>query len=216
MRLLYIISIPISMAAVLGGCAAGTTPAPAAPIPSSTSAPRPDVTRLLPSERLPASGAGAEAFELHSPAFAPGIAIPARHTCHGENLSPPLNWSGMPPETQSLALVVDDPDAVKVAGHVWDHWLLFNIPASTSSLSEGVPAQASLPDGSRQGRNSSKGLGYSGPCPPSGQTHSYVFTLYAADVVLDLEPGATKDEVMGALDGHILGKAQLVGQYTSP
>jgi len=160
--------------------------------------------------RLPAE------FELTSSAFQADQPIPVRHTCHGEDLSPLLAW-GQPPEgTQSLVLIMDDPDAVEVAGFVWDHWLLFNIPPEVQSLSEGVPADAENPDGSRHGQNSSRRLGYNGPCPPSGQTHRYVFTLYALDTLLDLKSRASKEEILDAMDGHVLAQAQLVGLYTSP
>jgi Raf kinase inhibitor-like YbhB/YbcL family protein len=113
-------------------------------------------------------------------------------------------------------MIMDDPDAVPVAGRVWDHWVLFNIPPDTTSLPEGLPKDLELADGSRHGRTSSSQTGYTGPCPPSGQTHGYVFTLYAIDTLLDLEPGASKQEVLDAIDGHILAQAQLVGMYTSP
>jgi len=155
-------------------------------------------------------------FELTSGAFEAEQPIPVRHACHGENLSPPLAWNQPPPGTESFVLVMEDPDAVGVVGFVWDHWLLFNVAADVRALSEGIPQDAELPDGSRQGQNSFNQLGYGGPCPPSGQTHGYVFTLYAVDTILELEGGAGKDEILGAIEGHILAQAQLVGLYTSP
>jgi Raf kinase inhibitor-like YbhB/YbcL family protein len=155
-------------------------------------------------------------FDLSSSAFQANQAIPVRYACHGEDLSPPLAWSQPPTGTQSFALIMDDPDAVNVAGFVWDHWLVFNLPANILSLPEGIPPDAELPDGSCYGRNSFKRLGYGGPCPPSGHTHSYVFTLYALDTVLDLEAGASKDEILEAMNSHILGQAELIGSYTSP
>lgn len=155
-------------------------------------------------------------LELTSSAFEAGQTIPTRHACHGENLSPPLAWSEPPAGTASFALVMDDPDAVPVAGFVWDHWVLFNIPSETLSLAEGIPGEATLTDGSRQGQNSSNRLGYGGPCPPGGQRHNYVFKLYAVDTSLDLEPGASKAEILQAMEGHILDQAELVGAYTSP
>lgn len=155
-------------------------------------------------------------FILTSPAFAAKGEIPARHACHGEDLSPELAW-GMPPTgTQSLALIMDDPDAVPVAGRVWDHWVLFNIPPGTAGLAEGLPHEEELADGSVHGRNSSFQSYYAGPCPPSGQTHGYVFTLYALDTRLDLEPGVAKQQVLEAIEGHVLAQTQLVGMYTSP
>ncbi len=111
---------------------------------------------------------------------------------------------------------MDDPDAIPVAGFVWDHWLLFNIPEDARSLPEGIANEKELPNGSSHGTNSFKRLGYGGPCPPSSQTHRYVFTLYALDTILDLEPGATKDQILEAMDGYILGEAKFSGSYTSP
>lgn len=155
-------------------------------------------------------------FILTSPAFAAKGEIPARHACHGEDLSPELAW-GMPPAgTQSLALIMDDPDAVPVAGRVWDHWVLFNIPPGAAGLAEGLPHEEELADGSVHGRNSSFQSYYAGPCPPSGQTHGYVFTLYALDTRLDLAPGVAKQQVLEAIEGHVLAQTQLVGMYTSP
>jgi len=155
-------------------------------------------------------------FQLTSSAFAAEGIIPLRHSGRGEDLSPPLVWSAPPDGTKSLALVMDDADAVPVAGFVWDHWVLFNLPADTTNLPEGVPTIAELLDGSRQGCNSSGGLGYEGPCPPRHRTHRYVFTLYALDRVLGLNPGGTKTELLQAITGHILAQAQLAGRYTSP
>jgi Raf kinase inhibitor-like YbhB/YbcL family protein len=155
-------------------------------------------------------------FELTSSAFQSEQPIPSRHACHGEDLSPPLAWKGVPEGTQSLVLIMDDPDAVAVAGYVWDHWLLFNIPPETKYLPEGISANAELSDGSRHGQNSFRRLGYGGPCPPGGQTHRYSFTLYALDIPLDLESGAIKDDILVAMEGCVLAKAQLIGLYTSP
>ncbi len=177
-----------------------------------TNTPRPTATPSPSTETSPTP----VSFDLTSSAFEAGQPIPVRHTCHGEDLSPPLAWTQAPPATESFVLIMDDPDAVKVVGFVWDHWLLFNVPADVLALSEGIPEDAELPDGSRQGQNSFHRLGYNGPCPPSGQTHTYVFTLYAVDTLLELPAGAGKDEILQALDGHILAQTQLVGSYTSP
>jgi Raf kinase inhibitor-like YbhB/YbcL family protein len=151
-------------------------------------------------------------FELTSTAFAPGQPIPSKYTCNGENVSPPLRWSDPPPGTQSLALICDDPDAP--AG-TWVHWVLYNLPAKTRALLETVPANADLPDGSRQGKNSGGRLGYSGPCPPSG-THRYFFNLYALDTVLGLASGADKSQLLQAMQGHILAQTELMGTYKKP
>jgi Raf kinase inhibitor-like YbhB/YbcL family protein len=151
-------------------------------------------------------------FELTSTAFAPGQPIPSKYTCNGENVSPPLRWSDPPPGTQSLALICDDPDAP--AG-TWVHWVLYNLPSKARALAEAVPANADLPDGSRQGKNSGGRLGYSGPCPPSG-THRYFFKLYALDTVLGLASGADKSQLLPAMQGHILAQTELMGTYKKP
>ena len=185
------------------------------PLPP-TDAPAPTNTTVPATEAAPPPTQPPAPLALSSSAFQADQHIPVRHACHGENLSPPLAWTQPPPGTQSFALVMDDPDAVAVAGYVWDHWLLFNIPADVLSLPEGLPRDGELPDGSRQGMNSNNALGYGGPCPPGGQTHGYVFTLYALDTLLELNAGASKGQILEALDGHILDQAVLVGRYTSP
>jgi Raf kinase inhibitor-like YbhB/YbcL family protein len=149
------------------------------------------------------------ALELESTAFAPGKSIPARYTCDGEDISPPLQWNDPPPGTQSLALIVDDPDAPAGA---WVHWVLYNIPAKSRALQEDISADAELPDSSRHGKNSWGRLGYGGPCPPGG-THRYVFKLYALDTRLNLASGATKKQVLQAMRGHILAQAEMMGMY---
>jgi len=146
---------------------------------------------------------------LQSPAFAPQGAIPAKYSCDGEDVSPPLEWSGAPADTKSFALIVDDPDAPI---GTFNHWILFNIPASVNQLPEGVPRKDTLADGSRQGKTSWRKVGYGGPCPPSG-THRYFFKLYALDTMLNLPAGATKEEVLQAMSGHILATGELMGTY---
>lgn len=148
-------------------------------------------------------------MELKSSAFGYGQSIPVRYTCDGQDISPPLEWTDPPPGTQSFALIMDDPDAPV---GVWDHWVLFNIPPETRSLPEGVPPDPDLAQGGRHGRNSWKRLGYGGPCPPGG-THRYFFRLYALDTVLNLSSGATKKDVLRAMEGHILAQAELMGTY---
>jgi Raf kinase inhibitor-like YbhB/YbcL family protein len=147
---------------------------------------------------------------LTSDAFAAGEAIPVRHTCDGQDLSPPLAWGDLPAGTESLALVVDDPDAPV---RTWVHWVAFSLPAGTTSLPEAVPAGEVLPGGGLQGSNSWQRLAYGGPCPPPGSEHHYVFTLYALDATLDLEAGADKGALLEAMEGHILGQGELVGRY---
>lgn len=149
------------------------------------------------------------AMTLTSSAFVHEDFIPARHACDGDDLSPPLAFSGIPQGTASLALVCDDPDAP--AG-VWDHFILFNLSPATPGLPEGLPATPSYPDGSLSGRNTWGRLGYGGPCPPQG-IHRYYFTLYALDIMLQLSAGAGKQEVLQAAKGHILASATLIGRY---
>ncbi len=148
-------------------------------------------------------------MQLTSPAFNEGEPIPTRYSCDGLDESVPLVWTEPPAGTRSFALIMDDPDAPM---GTWVHWVLYNIPATTRELPAGVRADATLPDGSRHGKNSWKRLGYGGPCPPRG-THRYFFKLYALDTLLDLAPGATKEELLKAMTGHILGQAELMGTY---
>jgi len=146
---------------------------------------------------------------LNSTAFTQGNSIPARYTCTSEDISPPLSWDAPPAGTQSLALIMDDPDAP--AG-TWVHWVIYNIPASARGLTENIRPDAQLTDGSLQGKNSWGKLGYGGPCPPSG-THRYFFKLYALDTVLELKSGASKSALLAAMEGHILSYAELMGTY---
>ena len=152
------------------------------------------------------------AFELTSPAFASGEHIPPRYTCDGEDISPPLKWSDPPENTKSFALIADDPDAPV---STWVHWVLYNLPVETRGLPEAVPGEAELADGSRQGQNSWRRLGYGGPCPPGG-THRYFFKLYALKAALDLAVGASKEQVLQAMEGQILAQAELMGRYSRP
>lgn len=146
-----------------------------------------------------------DSLELTSTAFSQGASIPSEYTCDGADVSPPLAWSGAPEAVGSFALIMDDPDAP--AG-TWVHWVLYNLPAETNELPQGAPADAGL-----QGQNSWSRTGYGGPCPPSGE-HRYFFKLYALDAPLELADGATKDELLQAMDGHILAQGQLMGTYS--
>ena len=148
-------------------------------------------------------------LKITSTAFDEGGMIPARYTCDGENISPPLAWSGVPDSAKTLALVADDPDAPR---GTWTHWLVYQIPATEKGLPENVPARDTLDSGARQGANDFKKTGYGGPCPPTG-THRYFFKLYALDTDLNLPPGATKDQLLKALEGHTVAQGQLMGQY---
>jgi len=154
----------------------------------------------------------ASRFALTSTAFTNGAAIPARFTCDGEDLSPALSWSGAPKGTATFALVVEDPDA---PGGTFIHWVLYDLPATTNALAEGMPKDGSLAKlgNAHQGRTSFKALGYGGPCPPKGPAHRYYFRLYALDAALGLPVGATRDEVVAAMRGHELAKAELMGTY---
>ena len=160
---------------------------------------------------MPTLGGVIMALTLISPAFGPGEEIPPRYTCDGDDVSPPLRWSGVPPGTQSLALVVDDPDAPdpKAPRMTWVHWVLYNIPPDTEGLPEGV---AQLPPGTLEGLNDWKRTGYGGPCPPIGR-HRYFHKLYALDVVLPDLGRPTKAQLEGAMAGHVIEEAQLVGTY---
>lgn len=150
------------------------------------------------------------ALKLRSEAFDEGGEIPGEFTCDGEDVSPPLTWSGVPDETESFVLIMDDPDAP--AG-TFVHWVAYDLPASATELPRSVPSETVLPPGGVHGENSWRRLGYGGPCPPDG-THRYVFKLYALEVSLGLDPGASKREVLEALEGHVLEEARLVGEYT--
>lgn len=150
---------------------------------------------------------------LESPAFSHNGDMPVRLTCDGQDVSPPLAWSGLPDGARSLVLIVDDPDAPdpRAPKMIWVHWVLYNIPPATAGLPEGVPPD-SLPQGAGQGLNDWKRTGYGGPCPPVGR-HRYIHKLYALDTVLpDLRmPG--KAQLEQAMQGHILTEARLIGLY---
>jgi Raf kinase inhibitor-like YbhB/YbcL family protein len=154
-------------------------------------------------------GSSRMAMTLSTTAFAPNQPIPAKHTCDGSDSSPALSWGTSPSGTKTLALIMDDPDA---PGGTWVHWVIYNIPAGATGLPENAPKTATLPDGSLQGKNSWPKLGYGGPCPPSG-THRYYFKLFALDTTLNLPTGATKEQLLAAMEGHVLAKAELMGTY---
>jgi Raf kinase inhibitor-like YbhB/YbcL family protein len=151
------------------------------------------------------------ALILKSSAFDNGAEIPARYTCKGENISPPLNWETVPEDTRSLVLIVDDPDAPdpKAPKTVWVHWVLYNIPANINSLAEHLTS-ANLPSGTLEGINDWQQLGYGGPCPPIGR-HRYFHKLYALDIVLEDLNQPSKTVVEAAMQGHIITQAELVG-----
>ena len=150
------------------------------------------------------------AFEMKSPAFAQGKMIQKKYTCDGTDVSPPLTWNEPPSGTKGFALIADDPDAPM---GTWVHWVVYDLPVGARQLAEGVPKQETLPDGTKQGSNDFRRIGYGGPCPPAGPVHRYFFKLYAVDKKIGLPPGATKPQVLDAIQGHTLGQAELMGTY---
>ena len=152
-------------------------------------------------------------MELTSSAFAPNTDIPTLYTCEGSDLSPPLAWTGVPPGTRSLALIVDDPDAPDPAAPkmTWVHWVLYNLPPDTPGLTADMVTER-LPAGTREGLNDWQRTGYGGPCPPIDR-HRYIHKLYALDVRLPVLWTATKATLEEAMQGHILAQCELVGYY---
>jgi len=150
---------------------------------------------------------------IESPSFAHDRLIPARHTCDGLNVSPPLTWTGVPADAKSLALIVDDPDAPDPASPqmTWVHWVLYNIPTNASGLAAGVAVKG-LPAGTLQGINDWQRIGYGGPCPPVGK-HRYFFKLYVLDTVLPDLKHPTKAVLEKAMQGHVLVRSDLIGLY---
>lgn len=152
-------------------------------------------------------------FKITSPAFAEGTSIPAKYTCEGDDISPPLAWSGVPDGTKRLVLIVDDPDAPDPAApqRTWVHWVAYDIPADAAEIGEDANANG-LPAGTKTGLNDWKRADYGGPCPPIGR-HRYFFKLYALDTTLDDLNSPTKADVVAAMKGHVLGEAQIIGTY---
>jgi Raf kinase inhibitor-like YbhB/YbcL family protein len=149
-------------------------------------------------------------IKLTSAAFQEGGVIPKAYTCDGANISPLLMWDGVPDRAKTLALIADDPDA---PGKTWVHWIVFNLPASVRELRENVAAQASITGGGMQGTNDFPKVGYGGPCPPEG-THRYFFKLYALDTELTLDAKTTKEQLLKAMEGHVIAEGQLMGRYS--
>jgi len=148
-------------------------------------------------------------FKLTSTAFQEGQPIPRQHTCDGVNVSPALEWSGAQ-GAKTFAIICDDPDA---PSGTFVHWVLYNLPADRIGLVENVPTTDNVPGGGLQGTNDFQKIGYGGPCPPSG-THRYFFKLYTLDSELPLKAGATKADLLKAMEGHIVGQVQLMGTYS--
>jgi len=161
--------------------------------------------------RLDEQGTGGTmSLQISSTAFSTGVTIPKKFTCDGPDVSPQLKWNDPPATTQGFALIMDDPDAPV---GTWVHWVLYDLPANTRELTEGVAKQEQLASGARQGRNDFGKIGYGGPCPPPGKPHRYFFKLYALDAKLNLKAGASKADVEGAMKGRVLAQSELMGKY---
>jgi len=149
-------------------------------------------------------------LDIKSTAFGEGDSIPKQYTCDGADISPQLSWSQPPEGTGSMVLICDDPDAPM---GTWVHWVLYGLSPDTLEISENIPDDREVLGGAKHGVNDFHKYGYGGPCPPGG-THRYFFKLYAVNTVVDLDPGATKDEVLDAIKGHVLAQGQLMGRYS--
>lgn len=153
---------------------------------------------------------------ISSPAYTDNSHIPVIYTCDGRDISPPLQWAGVPSGARSLVLIIDDPDAPDPAApkRIWVHWVLYNIPASASGLPENIAPQV-LPPGTLEGLNDWEKTGYGGPCPPIGR-HRYFHKLYALDMILPNLHQPTKKTLLQAMEGHILAHAEIIGLYQRP
>lgn len=149
-------------------------------------------------------------LELRSSAFIASGTIPRKHTCDGADLSPALEWTGVPEGARTLALICDDPDAPV---GTWVHWVLYNLPADVTRLPEGIPSTETIEQGASQGVNDFGRIGYGGPCPPPGKPHRYFFRLYALDAKVALSPGAKKKDLLKAMKNHVLEQTELMGTY---
>jgi Raf kinase inhibitor-like YbhB/YbcL family protein len=149
-------------------------------------------------------------MQITSPAFANGQPIPDKYTGHADDISPRLEWTGAPLNTKSFALICEDPDAPM---GTFTHWMIYNVPGTAKVLSQNIAKTGSLPDGSKQAKNSFGNTGYNGPAPPPGKLHHYEFRLYALDVVLKPDAGTDKTRLLDAMKGHVLAKGELMGTY---
>lgn len=147
---------------------------------------------------------------LKSTAFSGDQNIPKAYTCDGPDLSPPLSWSKPPSGTKSLALICEDPDASRGP---WVHWVVWGLPAETTALPEALTTDRILSSEARQGKNDFGRIGYGGPCPPPGKPHRYFFRIYALDTTIRLEAGATRKDLLAAMEGHVIGHGELMGRY---
>ncbi len=150
------------------------------------------------------------ALNLTSSVFENGGYIPDRYTCDGKNYSPPLTWNQVPKGTKSFVLIVDDPDAPV---GTWVHWIVYSVPSDLKGLEENIDKEKLNSSGAKAGKNDFGRIGYGGPCPPSGQTHKYLFKLYALDQDITIEEGATKSEIINQIQGRIISETKLIGFY---
>ena len=154
--------------------------------------------------------AGTTSIAFSSPAFPSGEDIPDMYTCDGVGVSPPLQWGELPEGTASLAVIMDDP--LGAGGEGFVHWVLYNVPPQAGSLAEAIAPRRDLPGAAHQGK-ATCGIGYVPPSPPRGEVHRYHFKLYALDLVLDTPGGATRDQLVDAMEGHVLGRGEFVGTF---
>jgi len=198
MRHLYVY-ISVLIALLLSACASSTATATSEPEATASGA-------------LESTTEADMSFKLTSDAFANGQSIPAKYSCIGKNVSPALTWNEPPAGTQSFALIMDDPDAPV---GTWVHWVLYNVKPDVRNLQEDLPITGKNidPDAIFVGKNSGGKIGYDGPCPPSG-THRYFFKFYALDTLISLLPGASKDQLLKEMDGHILAQTELMGTFS--
>lgn len=211
-RLHRLFVISLAVLACLSGCA---TPVPlptATPLPATATPVPPTPTLAIPTVTptptpTPTSAPTPLPLVLTSSAFEPGGMIPERFGFFRENVSPALAWTNVPAGTRSLALLMEDRDFPFI------HWIVYNIPPNVNGLPEAVLQQPQTPEGAWQGQNSNAEIGYVGPYPPVGVTHHYAFVLYALDALLDLGPGAAREQVLAAMEGHVLATAELTGTY---
>lgn len=173
-------------------------------------APRPVTMLSAGTDSRSPQGGSAMSFALQTNAFPAGGTIPKKYTCDASDVSPELTWTGAPAGTQAFALIAEDPDAP--AG-TWTHWIAWGVPSSATKLPEGVPKNETLADGTRQGKNDFKKIGYNGPCPPPGTPHRYFFKLYALGSKLEVKAGSSRSELESAMKGHVLGQAEVMGKY---
>jgi len=158
----------------------------------------------------PAQQSASPDLSLSTKAFQPGAIIPKQFACDGLDASPDLDWLNAPQRTRSFVLIVEDPDA---PGGTWVHWVVYDLPAGTHHLREGVPKRSNIQAGGRQGDNDFDEIGYNGPCPPPGRPHRYFFRLYALDTLLTLKGRVTEAAVEQAMKGHVLAQGELMGTY---